>query len=90
MTLNDEILRRLEAVYEPAMTVDDLVLAAQCEPYQAYLFIGRKLFGIRVAGMSGNACPTRSIAVILGTNQTQVSRTLRSLKGTYPQTAKVM
>ena len=90
MTLNDEILTRLEAVYEPAMAVDDLVLAAECEPYQAYMFIGRKLFEIRAAGMSRHGNPTRTIAAILGTNQTQVSRTLRSLKGTYPQTAKVM
>ena len=90
MTLNDEILRRLEAIYDPAMTVDDLVLAAECEPYQAYMFIGRKLFEARVAQMSSRGNPTRTVADVLGTNQTQVSRTLRSLKGQYPQTAKVM
>ncbi len=90
MTLNEDILRRLEAEYEPQMTVDDLVLAAECEPYQAYMFIGRKLFEARVDEMSRCGNPTRTVADVLGTNQTQISRTLRSLKGTYPQTAKVM
>ncbi len=88
MTLNEDIQTQLEAVYEPAMTVDDLVLAAECEPYQAYLFIGRRLFEAQVGLMSSRGNPTRTVADVLGTNQTEVVRTLHRLKGTRPQTAK--
>ena len=80
MKLRSDISRVLESVYTLGMPVGELVELSGCKPYQAHMYVGRRLFEEMAQALSEGGLSTYQIAHILGSNQTEVSRTLRRLR----------
>ncbi len=80
MKLKDESTQALGRVYEPGISAAELMEKTGCLEHEAHLYLGHKLFQEKAQVLCEAGISTYQIADILGSNQTQVSRTLRRLR----------
>ncbi len=76
MKLSKTAVKALESVHKPGISPAKLAKRAKCPEYQAYLFIGQRKFEEAVLALHRQGVSSRRIAELLGSNHTQVLRTL--------------